>query len=113
MMIHNLKSKPEYFHAVWDNKKTFEIRNNDRNFEVGDFLILQEWAQVDSHPWQLRSVYDDPKFGHSGGIILARVTYVTNFEQKEGYVVLGMEILDRRDLRAYNKCEPVMFSAHT
>lgn len=40
--IHNLKILPEYFKAVKSGKKTFEVRENDRGFKTGDYLILQE-----------------------------------------------------------------------
>jgi hypothetical protein len=42
-MKHELKIWPEYFEPVWEYKKTFEIRVNDRNFQVGDLLYLREW----------------------------------------------------------------------
>ena len=42
-MTHHLKIKPEYFQAVIDGKKPFEIRNNDRNFQTGDKVILEEY----------------------------------------------------------------------
>lgn len=40
---HELKILPKWFEDVQTNKKNFEIRKNDRNFEVGDYLILKEW----------------------------------------------------------------------
>ena len=43
-MTHHLKIKPEYFQAVIDGKKPFEIRNNDRNFQTGDRVILEEYT---------------------------------------------------------------------
>lgn len=44
MAIHKLKIDSKYFDAVRKGFKTFEIRKNDRNFEVGDKLILQEYT---------------------------------------------------------------------
>lgn len=42
-MIHALKIEPKYFDAVRSGAKTFELRINDRDFRVGDFLALNEW----------------------------------------------------------------------
>lgn len=41
-MIHNLKIKKKYFDPVLNGVKMFELRKNDRKYEVGDILILQE-----------------------------------------------------------------------
>ena len=43
MMLHNLKTLPTFYQAIIDGRKPFEIRNNDRNFQSGDDLILNEW----------------------------------------------------------------------
>lgn len=42
MTIHELKTDPEAFDAVANGHKTFEIRYNDRNYKVGDRLILNK-----------------------------------------------------------------------
>lgn len=42
-MEHRLKIMPEYFQAVIDGRKTFELRKDDRGFSVGDTLALTEW----------------------------------------------------------------------
>lgn len=75
-MVHILKTWPEYFEAVRQERKTFEIRENDRDFKVGDWLHLKEWCP-DSKDYTARE-------------LLARVTYLTTWEQKPGYVVMAI-----------------------
>ena len=41
MSTHELKTDPDVFEDVYHGLKTFEIRFNDRNFQVGDTLILR------------------------------------------------------------------------
>lgn len=41
-MRHELKTDSEQFFAVEDGVKTFELRFNDRDYQVGDILLLQE-----------------------------------------------------------------------
>lgn len=48
-MTHELKILRKYFLDIMYEHKTFEIRKNDRDFHVGDKLILKEW-----NPYQSR-----------------------------------------------------------
>lgn len=79
MIRHTLKTWPQYFQAVERGDKTFEIRQNDRGFEVGDELELIEF---------------DPREGAglTGRAIDCTVTYITTFEQRSGWVVMGIRI---------------------
>ncbi len=42
-MIHELKILPHFFKDVIKGEKTFEIRKNDRPFQKGDLLALNEY----------------------------------------------------------------------
>ena len=44
MKEHHLKIMPEYFQAVVDGKKPFEVRYNDRDFKRRDSVILKEYS---------------------------------------------------------------------
>ncbi len=44
-VTHDLKTWREPFEAVWTGRKRYEIRRNDRNYQVGDLLRLREWDQ--------------------------------------------------------------------
>ncbi len=76
MSIIVLKILPEYYKEVLIGNKTFEIRKNDRDFKVGDTIILMQ--------------YDGEKYMDSE-IIEAKISYVTDFMQKDNYVVLGLK----------------------
>ncbi|MFQ6250697.1 DUF3850 domain-containing protein [Yersinia enterocolitica] len=43
VITHQLKILPEYFQAVIEGRKKAELRTNDRDFKVGDYLLLAEW----------------------------------------------------------------------
>lgn len=45
-MIHELKTDPKYFSAVRSGEKRFELRRNDRDFHVGDYLALNEYDRT-------------------------------------------------------------------
>jgi ASC-1-like (ASCH) protein len=82
-MRHTIKILSEYFEAVCDGRKTFEIRKNDRNYQVGDELLMHECIDSREHG-----------FYETGGWIIAKVKYMTNYAQKDDYVVMGIEIID-------------------
>lgn len=74
-MMHELKIYPEFFEAVVSGAKQFEIRKNDRNFENGDILHLREWTGEN----------------YTGRSYKVEITYITDYAQKAGYVVLGIK----------------------
>ncbi|BES72217.1 hypothetical protein RE428_32350 [Marinobacter nanhaiticus D15-8W] len=80
-MHHDLKILPCYFHAVERGDKTFEIRDDrDRGFQAGDTVALHEF---DSKARTIESQQ------YTGRVLLRKITYVTAFEQKPGFVVFA------------------------
>ena len=45
MTTHKLKTWTPFYEDVVAGRKRFELRLNDRGFQVGDVLVLQEWDQ--------------------------------------------------------------------
>jgi hypothetical protein len=41
--LHHLKTVQPYYDSSAAGEKTFEIRNDDRDYKVGDILHLYEW----------------------------------------------------------------------
>jgi len=41
--LHELKIHPEHFANVKAGRKTAELRLDDRDFRIGDVLLLKEW----------------------------------------------------------------------
>lgn len=84
-MTHALKTWPEYFDAIVEGSKNFEVRKADRDFAVGETLLLQKF---------------DPKTQkYSGQEMKVEITYILkggSFGIEDGYVVMGIK--DRTDL---------------
>ena len=52
---HHLKTWPGFYRAIESGIKPFEVRFNDRDFEIGDTLILEEY-EMDAQSYTGRSL---------------------------------------------------------
>ena len=80
MKRHVLKAWPEFFDAISEGRKTFEIRKNDRDFSVGDILELRRYEPTTEH--------------YSGEILERQITYMITggkFGIEDGYAVLAIQ----------------------
>jgi hypothetical protein len=86
IMIHELKTLPEYFNAVLSGEKTFEVRKNDRPFHKGDLLALNE--------------YDPEGKCYTGRSCLVYIDYILDNTDycKSGYVIMAI-----KPCEVYNK----------
>ncbi len=74
---HRLKTWPEYFWDVKEGKKTFEVRKFDRDFKVGDDLVLQEWCPATAQ--------------YTGAELTRRIAYVLAGQCAiPGYAIMGL-----------------------
>lgn len=74
MASHNLKIHRQHFGPVQLGLKTAELRLNDRDFKVGDWLILNEWDN-----------------GYTGQQVARKVVNIADVgDIAEGYVLMSM-----------------------
>ena len=79
-MVHEVKIKIEYADRIVEKKKHFEVRFNDRDYQVGDFLkfrVLEDGTYINRYH-ELESKEYEIIYIHSG------------LGMKEGYIVLGI-----------------------
>lgn len=80
MRVHNLKILNDFAEAVLMGDKTFEIRENDRGYQKGDYIKFQA---IDKNGTPNRHLINDK---------LYLITFVMNgWGIKNGYVVLGIK----------------------
>lgn len=79
MKIHELKIAPKYYKEVLAGFKKVEVRLNDRDYQVGDVLFLNEWSRVTKR--------------YTGGQVRRKITQVYKDLPglKQDYVLLQIE----------------------
>jgi len=92
-MFHDLKITPPYFKAVEDGRKTFEIRQNDRGFQAGDYIRLREWDENNPRPADWLGMHHQ-NWKYTGRELTREITYVTGYEQKPNFVVFAFKPIE-------------------
>lgn len=81
MKTHELKTWKIFFEEVVSGRKIFEVRKNDRDFQIGDMLILKEW--------------DSQKQEYTGRKIARVVMYILQggqFGIEDGFIVMSIAL---------------------
>jgi len=80
--IHFLKTHQQVYIEMELGKKLFEIRKNDRDFRVGDYLVLQETREIDD-------MYTENEMIVSVSFILAG-DLAERYGLKDGYCAMSI-----------------------
>lgn len=81
MTTHHLKQAQEVFGPSLDGIKSFEIRKNDRDYQVGDVLILNEWNGTN----------------YTGRSVAVKVTYILaddSYGMKDWHIIMAVKPLN-------------------
>lgn len=89
MKLHELKIKTTYYSEVAKGNKTFELRKNDRDYQVGDLIHF-----VNTKGEEIKWTYQDGNLV-SGQYNLYQITYVLKDVPEYGldkdYCILGIK----------------------
>lgn len=100
-MIHELKTDPKVFEDIISNGKNFELRKNDRNFQVGDLLILKETKYSGREMARYHNgaypghMIDGKPLEYTDRIVRATITYILNgpiYGLDKGWAILSIRI---------------------
>jgi len=85
LRIHEVKSWPQYFQPVLLGKKIWEYRINDRDYKVGDLILMREWVNGDF-------IRADRETRFTGKWVLAEISSVHGGlpGMAEGYCILNI-----------------------
>ena len=73
---HDLKILPQFYDDVMKEKKCFELRKNDRDYQVGDIFLLREWTSEHGYTgrWYVNVIEyvlkDCPEYGLQDGFCI-------------------------------------------
>ena len=73
---HELKIDAQHLYDIHTGDKTFEIRINDRDFQLYQYIRLKQIIGGD----------------FTGKSLIVKIVYISDYMQREGYVVLGIKI---------------------
>ncbi|MFH1685695.1 MAG: DUF3850 domain-containing protein [Candidatus Micrarchaeota archaeon] len=81
--MHVLKTEHNCWQAIYNGTKTFEYRKNDRDFKIGDTLLLKNYY---------------PETESTGGEIHCDITYILyggKFGIPDDYCIMQLKIISK------------------
>ncbi len=89
MKLHELKLRREYVKAKLEGVKPFEIRKNDRDYQVGDLVRYVIPCPIDEEGKILHEAISKNIY---------QIMYITDYEQKDNYIVFTDKVVARVEL---------------
>ena len=91
MKLHILKIKDEYFKEILRGNKTFELRKNDRDYQVGDLI---HFVDIDGN----NLIIGNPSYNEK---LVFQITYILQNVQEYGldkdYCILAIKKLEIKE----------------
>lgn len=91
MKEHELKTDPTVFTHVYNGLKDFEIRKNDRDYQIGDTLILRETG------YSGIGMKNGSPLVYTGREIECEVNYILHgpiYGLQDGWVIMSIEVMN-------------------
>lgn len=90
-VVHELKSDPAIFQMSVQNVKDYELRLNDRNFQIGDILHIRETSESGE------AMSAGAELRYTGRIMVRKINSIlSGYGLKEGWVILNVRKLRGR-----------------
>ena len=78
-VVHELKTWTEFYDDILSGFKTFDVRKNDRDFQIGDIVCFMDWDKE-----------KDEYLGSKTRYKISYILYGGQFGIEQGYCVLGI-----------------------
>ncbi|MGX8833985.1 DUF3850 domain-containing protein [Amedibacillus sp. YH-ame6] len=97
MKTHNVKTVQPFFDAGRLGIKKFELRKNDREYQVGDLFVSHEYSNEKCLEGSPFGTCHETEKGYTGRKYTGVITFVLkNYEGlQKGYCILGIEVLEK------------------
>jgi hypothetical protein len=89
VVVHELKSDPKAFIDIYSDNKYVEIRLDDREYEVHDYILLRQTK------YDAEDMERDCQLEYTGRTLLLRIIHIqSGYGLKDGWVALSIRKLD-------------------